>query len=153
MIRRPPRSTLFSLHDALPISSSSFRNSRKREIRQSVALSRRLLNSVGLFARRSETTQLSTQAFVLANERRRRVWLPLVLIIAVLAGVTYASVEYFDAQVAPMAQIDELERENAQLKAAVDEARMREELERATQARSEERRVGKECRFRWWAYH
>ncbi|MCB1938887.1 MAG: hypothetical protein KDF24_01255 [Rhodocyclaceae bacterium] len=89
---------------------------------------------MGLFARRSETTQLSTQAFVLANERRRRVWLPLVLIIAVLAGVTYASVEYFDAQVAPMAQIDELERENAQLKAAVDEARMREELERATQA-------------------
>src|SRR3712207_8257041 len=45
MIRRPPRSTLFSLHDALPILMSTRRSRRREEPCGTMALHRHLLRT------------------------------------------------------------------------------------------------------------
>ena len=80
------------------------------------------------FARRSETSQLSTQPFVLAIAQHRRAWLPVLLCVALIAALAYAAVFYAEARLLPAERIQVLEQENAALKASLDDARMGREL-------------------------
>ncbi|MCZ4306824.1 hypothetical protein O4G98_18995 [Zoogloeaceae bacterium G21618-S1] len=91
-----------------------------------------------LFRRKSETRDLSNDAFVLATEKQqRRNWTPLLLII-LICSVAYAGLQHFEAQLVPAAdRVAELERENAALRDALELQRMNLSVEQATRAELE----------------
>ena len=93
---------------------------------------------VTLFRRKSETRDLSNDAFVLATEKQqRRNWTPLLLI--VLIGIVgYAGLQHFEAQLTPATdRVAELERENAKLRDELELQRMNLSVEQATRAELE----------------
>lgn len=94
-----------------------------------------------MFGKRTDTTELSSQALVLETARAGRRWLISVFVIASLAVLGYLGLNYLERMYSPAARVEELEQENAQLKAQLESTqsemeklRLNADMERATQA-------------------
>ncbi len=90
---------------------------------------------------KTETEQLTTRHYILANEHRYRGWLILLVVLTAIGASAYAGVHYFEEKYATMQRVVELEQENADLRKSLDETQanleetqLKLELESATQA-------------------
>ena len=90
---------------------------------------------------KTETEQLSTRHYILANEHRYRGWLILILVLIALGASAYAGAHYLEEKYASLKRVSELEAENADLRKSLDETQanleetqLKLELESATQA-------------------
>lgn len=87
--------------------------------------------------RRFDTCSLTRTSFELSSGRRRRRLLALVVALGAAGGLVAGGLQYFERQMAPARQVAALERENARLRQAGEEARMALETERATRVELE----------------
>jgi len=93
-----------------------------------------------MFAKRTDTTELSTQSIVLSDARADRRWLAVVFLVGALAALGYLGLSYVERMYSPAARVEELERENARLSAQLESTqqelekqRLDGDMERATQ--------------------
>lgn len=90
---------------------------------------------------KTDTQELSTRQYILANEHRYRGWLFLMILLMVLGASAYAGIQYFEAQLAPARRVSVLELENADLRKSLDDTQsnleatqIKFEMARATRA-------------------
>jgi len=94
-----------------------------------------------MFGKRTDTTELSTQALVLGQARPGRQWLLALFVLSTIAVMGYFGLRYVEQMYSPAPRVETLEAENARLTAQLESTqselqkmRLDGDVERATQA-------------------